>query len=141
MQFYEYSKFSLSNISKDHAEFLHIIGRLYNANIKKLPHNEIIMILDDLENYAYAHFRWEEEKYNYSKPALHLIKDNLLIEKLDEYRMKYDSYQLSEEQLFNSIFNWLLTHLKNHDTESDSFLHKEKIDEINLINRETHINL
>lgn len=141
MQFCEYSEFSLSSINKDHMEFLLIISKLYDANIKKLPHNEIIMILDDLENYAYAHFRSEERKYSYSKPALHIIKDNLLMEKLDEYRMKYESYQMSEEQLFNSIFNWLLTHLKNHDTEFNNFLHKEKIDETILRNRETNLNL
>lgn len=141
MQFDKYSKSTLNNISEEHIEFILIISKLYNATIKNLPNNEIIMILDDLENYTYSHFQLEEKIYNYSKPNIHTIKNNLLIEKLDEYRVKFESDQLTVDELFNSIFNWLLTHLKNHEIELNDFIGNCKLNTMYVEELETHIKL
>lgn len=139
MQFDKYSKFSLNNANEEHVEFILIISKLYDATIKKLPSDKVIMILDDLENYAYVHFRAEERLDYYSKPNIHIIKDNLLIEKLDEYRIKFESNQLTVDQLFNSIFNWLLAHLKNHETEVNNFIAKRKLDSLYSENTDKHL--
>lgn len=139
MQFDKYSKFSINNINEEHVEFILIISKLYDATIKRLPSDKIIMILDDLEDYTYAHFRVEEKLYCYSKPNIHIIKDNLLIEKLDDYRNKFESNQLTVDQLFNSIFNWFLAHLKNHEIEFNDFIAKEKLNTFYSENIEEHL--
>ena len=141
MQFDKYSVSSLNNISEEHIEFILIISKLYNAAIKNLPNSEIIMLLDDLENYTRIHFQLEDKIYNHLKPNIHSIKNGLLIEKLDEYRTKFESSILTVDELFNYIFNWLLTHLKNHEIEFNEFIEETKLNIICKKDFEEHIKL
>ena len=92
MQFDKYSKFSINNINEEHVEFILIISKLYDATIKKLPSDKIIMILDDLEDYTYTHFRLEEKLYCYiCRPEL---AENIPAFSSDTYTKKIKRFRL-----------------------------------------------
>lgn len=117
-------------INDNHIEIVKIINRLCQAIHENLPKTNLLNILDELETYAIAHFETEEKYYkrlNYPKSEIHRLKDSLLLEKIEECRINFENKHLSQEDLLNFLFNWLLAHLKDHDIKFEKFIEENNL--------------
>lgn len=118
-------------INDDHIEFVHIIKYFFESFNKNVNDEVYLDLLDQLETYAIAHFQTEEKYYrmfHYPNIELKIIKNDLLLDKIEEYRKNFLELKVDSRGLIEFLFNWIITHFKEHDIKFDNFLEENSLD-------------
>lgn len=118
-------------MDEEHLRFVYMINNFYIAYNNNENHDFFLDLLDDLESYAIAHFQTEEiyyRKFHLANIELKFIKNQLLIEKIEEFRNKFVTLQVDKKELLEFLFNWLMAHFKEHDIRFDNFLKNNNLD-------------
>ena len=75
-------KLNISEIDKQHENFLYILNELYGALYSSRPHNELEIIFNELFVYLKYHFNTEEkyfESFNYKNAHHHKLQHQALL--------------------------------------------------------------
>lgn len=122
---------SQENLNFDHLEFVHIINDFYESFNNNVNNDVYLELLDQLETYAIAHFETEEKYYkmfHYPNIELRIIKNELLLDKIEEYRKKFLDMKVNSRELIEFLFNWIIAHFKDHDIKFDNFIKENRLD-------------
>lgn len=113
----------IESIDKEHAKLFEIANKAYETLMDDFipdKYDYIVEILNELKDYAYTHFKHEEEymmSINYRKLFSQKAMHNEFIQKISEY----DLSDLDENQkdaivgILNFLNDWLVEHILKSD--------------------------
>mgnify|MGYP000214471527 CR=1 FL=1 len=113
-------------IDDQHKELLRIINQLSTSISEQSQRRDVLMIVDELINYADYHFTTEEElfdKFNYSETEIHKKEHQEFVNKFismkekisnDESFLRKNAIEIAQD-VFNYIINWFLAHIAGSD--------------------------
>lgn len=126
MEYLEWNKetmgLGIKLIDDQHKELLNIINKLSTSINEHSQANDILVIVDELINYATYHFSTEEkifDEFNYNETINHKKEHEVFVKKFLKIkdRIKTDKAYLNQnsieiaEDIFSYIINWFLNHI------------------------------
>ena len=107
----------VKKIDEQHQNLIDIINRAHDTDLAKNK-DEGNKILDELIEFTRIHFSTEEnyfEKCHYPDAEKHIEEHARYIQKVLNYKSKYESGDFDVEEFFNFLKEWLEHHLKVMD--------------------------
>jgi len=113
-------------IDNQHKELLKIINQLSTSIYKNSQRKELVIIIDELIEYAKYHFSTEEslfDIYNYNEKLVHKKEHTLFVIKFIDIKDKILNSELYlmrnaveiAEDVFTYIIKWFLNHVAGKD--------------------------
>ncbi len=120
MAFFEWDDSLSVNVKEIDGQHKRIIDMLNNLHeIKGDSKEQIIRVISDLADYAWVHFKTEEDyfdKFNYEEKNSHKMAHQFFVEKVIEFQNNVENDEVdlvSEITEFGK--NWLINHIKGID--------------------------
>ena len=107
-------------IDEQHKKIVELINRLNIAVLNKDADLKIKGLLDEMTDYADYHFKTEESyfrEYHYPLLEEHMNQHNAFIEKVKDFKAKYEAGQSITYRLMNYLRKWLTNHILDSDRE------------------------
>lgn len=120
----EKTEVSTEILDNDHLGFVYLVNKLLENQSGVNSDKIILSILDEFETYAIAHFQTEEKYFkihNYTNIELKTVKNDIMLEKIYEYRSLYLNKKIDFQELLNFLCKWLITHFKDHDIKFEVY--------------------
>ena len=130
MKWNESYNIGIEVIDNQHRQILDYINALEKIRVSG-DRNQIKEVLDDLIDYTQSHFSFEEnllEQVSYQYLPSHRGIHDLFVERLNDYRQKFDRGESVENDLYRLLSKWLINHIQHDDQDyvdavRDNMLH------------------
>lgn len=118
----------IETIDIQHKELLKIINQLSTSIHTNSQKKDILVIINELINYADYHFKTEEELFdrlNFDEKDSHKKEHSYFIQKFidiknnissDEFYLNKNAIEIAND-VFNYLINWFLNHIAGTDRE------------------------
>lgn len=128
----------LDLLDNQHKELLQIINKLSCSIDNNTQGNDILIIVDELIQYAENHFSTEEalfDKFKYEESDSHKKEHFLFVNNFTELRDKIRNDNLYvnssavaiSEEIFNYMLNWFLNHVTGSDKKYVDLFKKNSV--------------
>jgi hemerythrin len=110
----------IEKIDEQHKKIVELINVLNSAVLNNEADLKISSLLDEMTAYADYHFKTEEAYFNeFQFPLLkeHISQHNAFIEKVKEFKTKYEAGISITFRLMNYLRKWLTNHILDSDRE------------------------
>jgi len=110
----------IKQIDDQHKKIVEFINTLNLAVLDNNSDDKIESILDEMSKYAIYHFKTEEDMFRkYDFPLLneHVEEHAAFINKVADFRSKFDQGQSITFRLMSYLRNWLSDHILDSDRE------------------------
>lgn len=110
----------LTEIDEQHKRIVAIINQLNQAILDQESDEKIDQILAEMSDYADYHFKTEEgyfHKHHFPLIDDHILQHKKFIDKVADFRKKYEDGQAITFQLMNYLKSWLSNHILDADRE------------------------
>lgn len=117
---------NINTIDKEHQRFFEIFDTLLSVKEDAFKHKTIVLIVNELKEYAYQHFKTEEtlmRKAVYQEIEAHIVQHNDFMEQIRHFQLLYNPSKDSLlDELITFMRKWIVTHIYDED-----FKYVEKI--------------
>jgi hemerythrin-like metal-binding protein len=110
----------ITKIDEQHKKIVELINLLSAGILNNDAQLKISSLLDEMAAYADYHFKTEEKYFKtFNFPLLeeHIKEHNAFIEKVKEFKSKYEAGQSVTYRLMNYLRKWLTDHILDSDRE------------------------
>jgi hemerythrin len=105
-------------IDRQHGRIVDYINRLYDAQTGGASKDELRMIIDELVDYTFTHFAFEEtmmEDVDYPLLNAHKEMHGEFARQVNELRRRFENHEDTAVELNNLMVTWLFNHILNED--------------------------
>lgn len=106
-------------IDKQHQRIVEYINKLQHAQ-EYDSRDEVATVLDELVDYTFSHFAFEEslmEESGYAFVNAHKKVHQLFVRRVGDYQQRFKKGEEIAEELINTLKAWLINHIKNDDQD------------------------
>ena len=110
----------IKEIDEQHKKIVELINKLNDAFIKKVAHEQLGSILDEMVKYSEYHFETEEKlfsQYNYPFTREHIQMHQDFKTKVAGFRETYSKNQPVTFRVLNFLRKWFTNHILDVDRE------------------------
>lgn len=120
------------DVDEDHKMLIKMINRLFGSTLSIDPQKVLLDVLAELTDYVVFHFNREEEymsRLNYPDYAAHKQDHQRLLDAAGQFKQNLLSELPMDlkEVIENSLRDWLVTHIMDHDKRMGLFLNSQGI--------------
>lgn len=116
----------IKSIDEHHQRLFQLLNEFYQELNTNSVHATLLRMVKDLQDYAAYHFTAEErfmEDHGYANLAAHKKAHEEFVEKVKDYRARFESGKLLVSvEVTNFIRDWLTNHIMRMDQAYSGFL-------------------
>ncbi len=121
---------NVGKIDAQHRKLVDMLNELHDAMMDGKGRDVLGEILNGMAEYTVVHFSTEEElmqKYNYPGYVKHKFEHDQFVNKVSEFKEKFENGQISAIEVMKYLSEWLKNHILGSDKRLGDFLNSKGV--------------